>query len=197
MVTSDYLGNMNIDEGGFYDLGENNFLESDFFLINLNTNFLNYIGTEWVNKISNFKGCSKSFDYYHFDSITRNRVLPNDTVCTGLSFSDYKIGLLDISDYAFSVSKDYWYYDVSDDDFGYRYYHDTQNDNWLYLGNFEWLMNSLESGSGSSFHSVLVNYVIGYDSALNAKLVRPTFYLNSDVRYVSGTGAESGPYRIQ
>lgn len=46
MVTSDYLGNMNIDEGGFYDLGENNFLESDFFLINLNTNFLNYIGTE-------------------------------------------------------------------------------------------------------------------------------------------------------
>ena len=34
------------------------------------------------------------------------------------------------------------------------------------------------------------------DSALNAKLVRPTFYLNSDVRYVSSTGAESDPYRI-
>ena len=98
MVTSDYLGNMNIDEVGFYDLGENNFLESDFFLINLNTNFLNYIGTEWGNKISNFKGCSKSFDYYHFDSITGYRVLPNDTVCTGLSFSDYKLGLLDISE---------------------------------------------------------------------------------------------------
>ena len=114
-----------------------------------------------------------------------------------MSFSDYKIGLLDISDYAFSVSKDYWYYDVYGDDFGYRYYHDTQNDNWLYLGNFEWLMNSLESGSGSSFHSVLVNYVIGYYSALNSKLVRPTFYLKSDVRYVSGTGAESDPYRIQ
>ena len=105
MVTSDYLENMNIDEVGFYDLGDNNFLESDFFLINLNTNFLNYIGTEWVNKISNFKGCSKSFDYYHFDSITGYRVLPNDTLCTGLSFSDYKIELLDISDYAFQFRK--------------------------------------------------------------------------------------------
>ena len=194
----DYLGNMNISEVGFYDWGESNFLESDFFLINLNTNFLNYIGTEWSNRISNFKGCSKSFDYYYFDGISSYRVLPNDTVCTGSPFSDYKVGLLDISDYAFSVPKDYWYYDVSEDDWNYKYYAYTQNDNWLYLGNFEWLMNTLESGGDSYYyHSALARYVVGYDAKINSKPVRPVFYLNSDVRYVSGTGTEKDPYRIQ
>lgn len=27
-------------------------------------------------------------------------------------------------------------------------------------------------------------------------IIRPTFYLNSDVQYVSGTGTETDPYRI-
>ena len=110
--------------------------------------------------------------------------------------NDAKIGLMYASDYYYSASPSAWTlvgYNSSDATKDYRAATST---NWLFLGSDEWTISR-------SFSSPYVFYVGDkgylYASAAANTLgyaVRPSFNLESSVKYVSGSGSMSDPVRV-
>ena len=102
-----------------------------------------------------------------------------------------KIGLMYVSDYGFAVSSSYWTEAL------YDYDNSTlRSNNWMYLGADEWTISRRSDDSGIAFLVASAGAVYGYYSANFTLAVRPCFYLNSDVAYISGSGTESDPIRI-
>ena len=94
-----------------------------------------------------------------------------------------------VSDYGYAASPENWTTEL-------RNYHTVaKNNNWMFMGAYEWTIDTI-----SPYHrSALAIYLIGNVGGRNlveSSEVRPTFYLNSDVTYVSGTGTQTNPYRI-
>ena len=108
---------------------------------------------------------------------------------------DKKIGLMYISDYYYSASPSAWTlvgYNKSD---ATKDYSAAKTINWLYLGSKEWTISRVSDETFSAFYvdyygDVLDNYV-NDDSG-----VRPSFNLESSVKYVSGSGSMSDPVRV-
>ena len=101
-----------------------------------------------------------------------------------------KIGLMYASDYAYAASPENWNLTL------YEYDSDTNiNNNWMFMGANEWIMISCSNVSSNAFRITRTGY---FDSSgvYSDNAIRPTFYLNSDVAYVSGTGTQTDPYRI-
>ena len=97
---------------------------------------------------------------------------------------DAKIGLMYVSDYGFAADSSEWTTKLS-----------SYSGNWLYLGRFiEWTITRY-SGSSSDAFAVGYGYVDG--SILDGEYyVRPVFFLESSVTYVSGSGTQSDPIII-
>ena len=106
-----------------------------------------------------------------------------------------KIGLMYVSDYYYSASPSAWTlvgYNKSD---ATKDYSAAKTINWLYLGSKEWTISRVSDETFSAFYvdyygDVLDNYV-NDDSG-----VRPSFNLESSVKYVSGSGSMSDPIRV-
>lgn len=100
-----------------------------------------------------------------------------------------KVGLMYLSDYGYAADPECWNKSLN------SYNTVARNKNWLILGSYQWTI-------AHSISQRLSAYAISgagrLDNALsgNAYAVRPVFYLNSDITYVSGTGTSSDPYRI-
>ena len=98
-----------------------------------------------------------------------------------------KIGLMYASDYGYGASPEKWITALIEDNYG--------TDNWLYLGDDEWLI-SRYTGSGdfaffvfsSNGGSMNLGFVDGTDA------VRPSFYLASTATISSGTGTSTDPF---
>ena len=109
---------------------------------------------------------------------------------------DKKIGLMYVSDYYYSASPSAWTlvgYNSSDATKDYRA---TTSTNWLYLGSTEWTISRDSDNSNYAFRVTStgdVNFSI-VDSRSFA--VRPSFNLESSVKYVSGSGSMSDPVRV-
>ena len=99
-----------------------------------------------------------------------------------------KIGLMYVSDYGFAASNTYWSTELGD-------YNSATSNNWLYLGSAEWTI-SRRSGSNNAFNVGSSGYVYGNNSVGNWIAVRPVFYLNSSISYVSGSGSSADPIRL-
>ena len=71
----------------------------------------------------------------------------------------------------------------------------TSYNNWMFMGANEWIMISCSNVSSNAFRITRTGY---FDSSgvYSDNAIRPTFYLNSNVVYVSGTGTQTDPYRI-
>lgn len=97
------------------------------------------------------------------------------------------IGLIYLSDYGYGASPENWTIRLDE-------YNDSTN-NWIYSGLTEW---SISGYSTSDADALLISedYDIGISIVNINHSVRPVFYLNSDVEYISGTGTESDPFRI-
>ena len=107
---------------------------------------------------------------------------------------DAKIGLMYVSDYYYGASPSAWTlmgYN-SDDTKDYRAATST---NWLYLGSYEWTISRFSGYAGSAFRVDSTGdvdyYVVTYSYG-----VRPSFNLESSVKYVSGSGSMSDPIRV-
>ena len=108
---------------------------------------------------------------------------------------DKKIGLMYVSDYYYSASPSAWTlvgYNSSDATKDYRAATST---NWLYLGSTEWTISRTSDYTNFEFGvnstgNVCHNYVT------NSNGVRPSFNLESSVKYVSGSGSMSDPVRV-
>ena len=105
-----------------------------------------------------------------------------------------KIGLMYVSDYYYGASSSAWtlrgYYG-SDSTKDYRA---ATSINWLYLGSDEWTITS--QGYGGSFNVNSTGNVEAHVGNNNSFAVRPSFNLESSVKYVSGSGSMSDPVRV-
>ncbi len=164
---------------------------SELNTVNLNTNYLNALAEEWQEKIAitewkvgGFGDDNISFSEL-FDYEINN---PNNN--TGETTYNAKIGLMYISDYVYASPVEDWNVTVND----YAYAEESDpNDNWLYMGLTEWPITPHFDGVSRIENEGTVTSLMpnrGYGA------IRPTFYLNSDVTYVGGSGTSSDPIRI-
>ena len=147
----------------------------------LNTTYYNNLGTAWQNKIATVTwylgGISSSVSYpYKIYDFER-----------GVGRDNTKIGLIYLSDYGFAATPDYWLTTM-------YYFNSATSSNWLYLGLNEWTINSGNMDGVLFF--IESNGNVSSVNPYNYYAVRPTFYLNADVIYLSGDGTKSSPFRI-
>ena len=108
---------------------------------------------------------------------------------------DKKIGLMYVSDYYYSASPSAWTlvgYNSSDATKDYRA---AKTINWLYLGSYEWTISRNSDRPDSAFRVDSTGRV-NHFSVPSSYAVRPSFNLESSVKYVSGSGSMSDPVRV-
>ena len=156
----------------------------------LNTTYWNTLSSEWQNLIDAtyqwqvggmaWNGTNTAKLYYNVE--IKNQTGYIETM---------KVGLMYVSDYGYAASPENWQTALS------NYSNTTNtNNNWVYLGANEWTISRRSdlpnpvfsiSDSGSIYAEALRFFVCIY---------RPSFYLNSEVKLVSGSGTSTDPYRI-
>ena len=164
---------------------------------NLNTNFINNIGTTWANKIATVTWKVGGNTWANIGTKTSSVAYTNEitnpvTTNTTDNATTYsaKIGLMYVSDYGFAASPDAWTLTMSS-------YNNTTatNNNWMYMGLYEWTISRYADYSDFAFTvdgggRVYGNYVD------DDRGVRASFNLESSVSYVSGSGSMSDPIVI-
>ena len=108
---------------------------------------------------------------------------------------DKKIGLMYVSDYYYSASPSAWALVGYNSDDETKDYRAATSTNWLYLGSNEWTISRYSDNSDNAF---IVNNdgIVDNGSVSNDLGVRPSFNLESSVKYVSGSGSMSDPVRV-
>ncbi len=170
----------------------NTWSESNLNTVNLNQNYLNNIGSKWSDMIATTSwkvgGNTNSYIEYVIASVSYINEIVNPSENTTYSA---KIGLMYMSDYGYAASPTNWSTVL------HNYDNDTnRNNNWMFMGASDWSITRNSSDEDDLFRidtdgGIRLDYV---DSIYGN--VRPVFYLNSDVAYVSGTGTKTNPYRI-
>ena len=174
--------------------GSNDWSTSLLNKTNLNTNFINKIGTNWSSKIATtvWQVGGAGWDMLTTAGI-KNMYSKEMTTNASTTYSA-KIGLMYASDYGFAASPKYWSlpgYNSSGEDI-----RKGIKENWLYNGgSYEWTL-SRYSGNAFIVFFVYASGFVNYNNASLAYVVRPSFNLESSVTYVSGDGTASSPIRI-
>ncbi len=153
----------------------------------LNTTYYNTLGSEWQSKIATH---SWKVGGMASDTSATAKDYYDTEVGTGQSGYEetMKIGLMYVSDYGYGASEEYWTTELNN-------YEPTVDSNWMYLGAYEWLISR---SSGNTF----IAFRVGDTGYVNNRLVnstyavRPSFYLESDVTYASGSGSMTDPLKI-
>ena len=102
---------------------------------------------------------------------------------------DAKIGLMYVSDYGFAADQSGWTTKLSS-------YNSNKSKNWLNTGKYIELTLSRNSDSTRNAFGVnSTGYVDNYN-VTKSYVVRPSFNLESSVKYVSGSGSMSDPVRV-
>ena len=173
------------------DTGCNEWKYSKLNTINLNTNYLNNIGTTWSNMIENTT--------WKVSGHTTNGVTPkamytaeitNATKTYGPENGTSKIGLMYASNYGFAADPSAWTSNMNS-------YSSTSitSVNWMYMGLFEWTI-SRSVDYASSVFGVYSAGNVHDDDAAHAFGVRPVLYLKASVAYAGGSGIQSDPIII-
>ena len=194
-----YKGSLTSINSYFWDnvTMENIWSESNLNKINLNTNFINNIGTAWANKIATTTwkvgGVSSTYNVSLTPAIAYQYEVGSSASTTTY---EAKIGLMYASDYGFAADPSTWtttLYNYSGSINGST----ISSQNWMYMGYDEWTISRearrlydvifVGHGGGVSIH------VAGGDDSYG---VRVSFSLESSVSYVSGAGSMSNPIVI-
>ena len=171
----------------------NTWSESNLNTVNLNQNYINNIGSKWSNLIATTSWQVGGMLYNNLNSVKDYYMVELGSNSSSTTYST-KIGLMYVSDYGYAASPDNWNTDL------FVYNNDTnRNNNWMYMGLSEWAITH-PSDSSSFVFSVYGDGKVGTDFAFGSyslgSSARPSFYLNADVQYISGTGTQTDPYRI-
>ena len=176
--------------------GTNTWSESNLNKVNLNTNFVNNIGTTWAKKIATttWKVGGGSFANI-VTSVPKTAYQYEVGSSASTTTYEAKIGLMYASDYYYSASPSAWTlvgYNESDATKDYRF---SKGENWLYGGGWDWTISRGSDRSYDAFH-VNVHGYVNYDNINGYRGARPSFSLLSSTTYVSGSGTQSDPIRI-
>ena len=160
----------------------------------LNTNYLNNLGEEWANKITTSTWIVGGNAYANMrlevPTVYQNEI--KAPITTIPSTYEAKIGLMYISDFGYA-RKTWKTTKLSA----------ASNVNWMYMGLFEWTITRYADESSNNYKKSVATigsggmvgaYSAGYVNT--AKVLRPVFYLNSNITYVSGDGTIENPIRI-
>ena len=154
----------------------------------LNTTFLNTISATWQNKIATHTW--KVGGMAHSSSYTAKQYYDVEVGSSSSSTTDpMKIGLMYVSDYGYAASNSYWTTALYN-------YNSATSSNWLYLGSTEWTISRISVNTYFAFRVNSAGYVLGDNFVSRLNAVRPVFYLNSSISYVSGSGSSADPIRI-
>ena len=164
--------------------------------INLNTNYLNNIGTNWSNLIEDATWrVSGSSPNSVTPSEMYTREITNAIKTYGPSDGTSKIGLMYVSDYGFAASPSAWTTTL------YKYGGNDVNGtsiktiNWMYMGHNEWTMVPTSSGSYNVF-DLNDSGNLSYGSANHGYGSRPVLYLKDSVLYAGGSGTKDSPITL-
>ena len=177
------------------DTKKNTWSESNLNKVNLNTNFVNNIGTIWSNKIATTTWKVGGGTYANLrDAVPKTAYQYEVGSSASTTTYDAKIGLMYVSDYYYSASPSAWTLVGYNSDYT-KSYASAKGENWLYGGGWDWTISRDSDYSSSAFR------VYGYGSVYNNNVnnnygVRPSFSLLSSTTYVSGSGSMSDPVRI-
>ena len=180
---------------------KNTWSDSNLNKVNLNTNFINNIGSEWAKKIAittwkvggntTENILSKTPSVAYQNEIT-NAVTTNTT--DGATEYSAKIGLMYVSDYYYAAGPSAWTL-VGNNSDATKDYRFSKGENWLYEGGWDWTISRRADHSYDAF-VVDDDGAVGYNPVNLNNEVRPSFSLLSSTTYVSGTGSQSDPIRI-
>ena len=198
--TSNYKGSMNTSTIAVYrwnydtnvdSMGSNNWATSEFNIINLNTNYWNYLGGTWQKLIA--------ITTWHLggmtsDSNTAKAFYDGEKNNTGYGsnptiYTD-EIGLMYASDYGYAANPNAWVTNLN------SYSNSTiKSNNWLYIGLDEWTITPLleDNTKAAYLHN---NGNVNDSHTVFSRPARPAFYLKSNVILEGGTGTKSSPYRL-
>ena len=154
----------------------------------LNEAYYNTLGSEWQNLIAENTWQVGGFNYSDLGTAKETYDVEVGTGQSGYE-ETMKIGLMYVSDYGYGASPEKWTTAL---------YGNYGTDNWLYLGNLEWLISRSPDVADGAF---VVDYSLGgavYSSYVNHTFaVRPSFSLTSTATISSGTGTQSDPFILQ
>lgn len=181
----------------------NEWPQSALNTINLNTNFVNNIGSTWANKIQSVKWKINA-NVYKEKTKTPSEMY-NAEVTSNTNTYDAKIGLIYASDSGFATSTKSWTKNMYDSKgFNSATTHGgyVANPKWFYKiddGNqFGYTITS--SGDGTfDLPYVLVFFGLGEvstDITVTSWPIHPSFYLTTSTKYISGSGTQSDPIHI-
>ena len=157
--------------------------------INLNTNYLNNIGTTWSNLIED---ATWKVSGHSTRSVTPSEMytaeITNATKTYGPSDGTSKIGLMYVSDYGFAASSSAWSIEIG-------YYSQGISVNWMYMGLDEWTISPYSSNSFSVFTLNNAGYVNNFAAGADYGS-RPVLYLKASVLYAGGLGTKDSPITL-
>ena len=155
----------------------------------LNGGYYNSFNSLWTDLISIHDWKIGGMDYS--ESYTAKNYYDREVGNSSSSITySASIGLMYVSDYGFAASNSYWTTSLYD-------YDDAARNNWLRLGSNEWTITRYSGSSNIAFRIYSSGYVNETGTVSYSFAVRPTFYLNSDVQYESGSGTQTDPFRIK
>ena len=159
--------------------------------INLNTNFINNIGSEWANKIAITQWQVGGNDLNKIIHVKPSEVYQNEVVNPSESvIHDAKIGLMYVSDYGFAAIPSSWVLTM------YNYnYSTTISTNWMYMGYYDWTISRVSDYMNNTFY-VYNTGIVRSNIANDYNGTRPSFNLESTITYSSGIGTKSNPIII-
>ena len=180
---------------------KNTWSESLLNKTNLNTNFINNIGTEWANKIATTTWKVGGNTYANIRDVIpatayQNEIVNPVTTNTTDNATEYsaKIGLMYVSDYGFGADPSAWTTTLYNYD-GSVNGSTIRSLNWMHMGYYDWTI-SRDAGSSDRAFYVDGGGNVHYDSVHGYLAVRPSFNLESSITYVSGSGSASDPMVI-
>ena len=195
--SSTYKGSLTSIDTYYWNIAtvKNTWSESNLNKINLNTNFINNIGSTWANKIATTTwkvgGNTSTNIILSVPSVAyKNEIV---TPAENTTY-DTKIGLMYASDFYYAASPRAW--TLVGCDFGEgKDYRNASANNWIYMGHDEWIVSRKSDFTDNAFYVTSVGFV-NYTRVNSDAGVRPSFNLSSSITYVSGNGSMSNPIRI-
>ena len=175
--------------------GTNTWSESNLNKVNLNTNFVNNIGSTWSDKIATTTWKVGGGSWANIGTSVPKTAYQYEVGSSASTTTyDAKIGLMYVSDYYYSASPSAWTL-VGNDSDATKDYRFSKGENWLYGGGWDWTI-SRNSGASDYASRVRHNGHVDYYYVNSHFGARPSFSLLSSTTYVSGSGSMSDPVRI-
>mgnify|MGYP004571924613 FL=1 len=155
------------------------------YILNLGIYTKNIINTMWKTGGSSPENIINVVPSVVYQNEIKN---PEDVFTNTL-----QIGLMYVSDYGFAASPSAWTTNLES-------YNSSliTSVNWLYLGLKEWTITKAGVNYSNVYRIDDTGTIIYEYSREDGKTgeIRPTFYLNSNIYYITGSGTQSDPIRI-